>query len=214
MNVDIPLASNQVLTNNGIYNVVQGQNGLEFQQQQQSRGLPDPTGTSIGQFNVNISTPTPTASQKVLNLTENTTSSQTIYPPTGEYWDSIKYTVNVPTTSLITINKVKIGNNVYSLSTFTRSTGSVTISSGYSLIQFSANTSSSLYWTVKLIRNKTSNSITENNYQAYYKLFENISLQSSVTFLSNTDEVFELYDFTASNYTGINFYKSLFNFVH
>lgn len=57
MNVDIPLRSNQVLTNNGIYNVIQGQNGLEFQQTQQSRGLPDPTGTSIGQFNINVPTP-------------------------------------------------------------------------------------------------------------------------------------------------------------
>lgn len=55
MNVEIPLASNQVLANNGIYNVIQGENGLEFQQVlQQSRGLPDPTGTSIGQFNVNV----------------------------------------------------------------------------------------------------------------------------------------------------------------
>lgn len=55
MNVEINLASNQVLTNNGVYNVIQGQNGLEFQRvQQRSRGLPDPTGTSIGQFNVNV----------------------------------------------------------------------------------------------------------------------------------------------------------------
>ena len=55
MSVEINLASNQVLANNGIYNVIQGQNGLEFQRvQQRSRGLPDPTGTSIGQFNVSV----------------------------------------------------------------------------------------------------------------------------------------------------------------
>lgn len=43
-------------------------------------------------LNININ---PTSSQKVLNLTENTSSEQTIYPPTGEYWNSIKYSVNV-----------------------------------------------------------------------------------------------------------------------
>lgn len=38
----------------------------------------------------------PTSSQKTLTLTQNTTTAQTIYPPAGEYWDSIRYSVNVP----------------------------------------------------------------------------------------------------------------------
>lgn len=37
----------------------------------------------------------PTTSQKILNLTQNTTNPQTIYPNPGEYWDSIQYNVNV-----------------------------------------------------------------------------------------------------------------------
>jgi hypothetical protein len=45
----------------------------------------------------------PTSSQKQLNLVANTTSIQTIYPPTGEYWNSIKYSVNVP--NQLTISK-------------------------------------------------------------------------------------------------------------
>lgn len=44
---------------------------------------------------LNEKRPLPVSTQKVLNITENTVSPQTIYPPTGEYWDSIQYTVNV-----------------------------------------------------------------------------------------------------------------------
>lgn len=37
----------------------------------------------------------PTTSQKILNLVSNTTSPRTIYPKSGEYWNSIRYSVNV-----------------------------------------------------------------------------------------------------------------------
>lgn len=58
----------------------------------------------------------PTTSQKILNLTENTTSPQTIYPPTGEYWNSIHYSVNVKIN--LSISDIQLGddvNNRYSL---------------------------------------------------------------------------------------------------
>lgn len=57
----------------------------------------------------------PTASQKILTLTENTSSAQTIYPPAGEYWDSIRYSVSVN----IKINRFYISTNYATLTNFT-----------------------------------------------------------------------------------------------
>lgn len=57
----------------------------------------------------------PTTTQKQLTLTENTSSSQTIYPPSGEYWDSIRYSVSVN----VKINRFYISTNYETLTNFT-----------------------------------------------------------------------------------------------
>lgn len=68
----------------------------------------------------------PTSSQKTLNLVANTTTAQTIYPPTGEYWNSIRYSVNVPnpTYPTVTFNTITSNNTTYTLSQLTSNTSS------------------------------------------------------------------------------------------
>jgi hypothetical protein len=63
----------------------------------------------------------PTSSQKQLNLVANTTTAQTIYPPNGEYWNSIKYSVNVPNPvyPTVTFNTITNNNTTYTLSQLT-----------------------------------------------------------------------------------------------
>lgn len=71
----------------------------------------------------------PTTSQKILNLTTNTTSPQTIYPPSGEYWNSIRYSVNVPIPALNISRYFRIKNI---------ETG--VLSSYYRLVKYSSQT--------------------------------------------------------------------------
>lgn len=49
----------------------------------------------------------PITSQKILNLTQNTVNSQTIYPDPGEFWNSIQYSVNVDKRIQLSINDFK-----------------------------------------------------------------------------------------------------------
>ena len=53
----------------------------------------------------------PVSSQKILNLVQNTVTPITIYPPTGEYWNSIRYSVNVATKESIVLNDIKYNGN-------------------------------------------------------------------------------------------------------
>ena len=96
----------------------------------------------------------PTSSQKTLTLTQNTTTPQTIYPPTGEYWNSIRYSVNV--NNSINYNLSNLNANKYN---------NVSQGDGETLLNFSGITPSISYnnWS------ELSSPITvDNNNGVYY----------------------------------------------
>jgi len=66
---------------------------------------------------INVNVPTPTSSQKTLTLTQNTNNYETIYPPTGQYWNSIRYKVDVKfNIKYFNINNGTLQNIINSLS--------------------------------------------------------------------------------------------------
>jgi hypothetical protein len=147
----------------------------------------------------------PTSSQKQLNLVANTTTTQTIYPPNGEYWNSIKYSVNVPIPKITQISNYSITQN--GTKTIPIPTGydavnsisvNVNIKFGINHFRFGSDSSTTKR---KLTLNQTENTITIYNNQEIVKINPN---NSSTTIL--VSYLFNSGEWTMTKYPGRYYY--------
>lgn len=137
----------------------------------------------IREINVNI--PTPTSSQKTLTLTQNTITPQTIYPPAGEYWNSIQYSVNV--TPFFNITKARASNTTSYLTGITQLTANqqYTIYQGQESFFVEKRGSS---WTVLYVRDAGSQfnwNVSSDATKAYAWRGQITSSGNAVEFLAN-----------------------------